>query len=75
MKENTTAQKDTPVMLSIKETADLFNLPVHFIRSLVADRKIYAVQAGSRKYYINASSVSDYLSGHGWVLNQKGADA
>ena len=48
MKENTTTQKDTPVMLSIKETADRFKLPVHFIRSLVADRKVYAVQAGSR---------------------------
>lgn len=66
MKENTTTQKDTPVMLSIKETADRFKLPVHFIRSLVADRKVYAVQAGSRKFYLNADSVTDYLSGRGW---------
>lgn len=75
MNKDTIAQKDTPVMLSIKETADFFNLPVHFIRSLVADRKIYAVQAGSRKYYVNVSSVSDYLSGRGWLLDQKGVDA
>lgn len=73
MKENTTTQKDTPVMLSIRETADRFNLPVHFIRSLVAERKVYAVQAGSRKFYINITSVADYLSGRGWY-DQKGGE-
>lgn len=71
---NATAQKGTPEMLSIKETAYRFNLPVHFIRQLVTERKVYAVQAGSRKFYVNADSVTDYLSGHGW-FDQKEVNA
>lgn len=62
----TETQREVPTMLSVREAADRFNLPVHFMRQLVAERKVYAVQAGSRKFYINAASINDYLSGHGW---------
>lgn len=50
-----------PDMRGIKETAERFNLPVHFIRQLVRTGKVKSVQAGSRKYYVNQQSMINYL--------------
>lgn len=75
MNEHTTkTQEDIPVMLSIRGAAERFGLPVHFMRQLVADKKVYAIQAGSRKFYINSDSVTDYLAGRGW-FDRKEVDA
>lgn len=59
------AEIKIPVMLGIKETAETFGLPVHFIRELVKSGKVYAVQAGSKKIFVNAGSMADYLNGAG----------
>ena len=53
-----------PDMRSIKETATRFRLPIHLVRQLVIDKKVYAIQAGSKKYFINQQSMIDYLSGY-----------
>lgn len=58
-----TDMEKIPEMKSITETASAFHLPVHFIRRAVLDGKIYAVQAGSRKFYVNQASVREYLTG------------
>ena len=55
--------KAIPDMRSITETAERFRLPVHFVRQLVLDKKIVAVQAGSRKYLVNQESLALYLNG------------
>lgn len=52
-----------PTMWGIKEAAEKTGLPVHFIRALVWDHKIRFVQAGSKKIFINAQSLADYLNG------------
>ena len=58
-----TERMEIPDMRSIKDTASRFGLPVHFVRQLVLDGKVYAVQAGKKKFYINQASVIDYLNG------------
>lgn len=50
-----------PRMLTIRETAELFKLPVHFVRACVGDGRVVAVRAG-RKFLINADSVTAFLS-------------
>lgn len=60
-----------PDMRSVKETAARFGLPVHFIRQAVADGRIYAVQAGSKKYYVNQASVIAYLNGESATRGQQ----
>ena len=62
--ENPTALATAiPVMLSIKEVAEKYRLPVHFVREAVRQKLVYSVQAGSRKIYINEASVVRWLSG------------
>lgn len=61
--------EEIPVMLSLKETAIRFNLPVHFVRTLVANRSIYAVSNG-RKFFVNQQSVADYLNGKPWAAGE-----
>lgn len=50
-----------PVMLTIKETSEKFNLPEHFCRNLVWQKKITYVKGG-KKYLINEKSLIDYLN-------------
>lgn len=50
-----------PVMLKIKEAALKFNLPEHFCRKLVWEKKVIFVKAG-KKYLINEKSLCDYLN-------------
>lgn len=50
-----------PRMESIKATAELFNLPVHFIRQKVASGEIVAVRAG-RRFLVNVDKLAEYLN-------------
>lgn len=52
-----------PDMRGIRETAERFNLPVNFVRSLVREGKVVAVQAGRKKYFVNQASVIRFLNG------------
>lgn len=50
-----------PTMLTIREVAELFKLPLHFVRSCVGDGSFVSVRAG-RKFLVNAESVTAFLS-------------
>lgn len=50
-----------PRMGSIKETAEVFGLPAHLIRMLVAEKKVAYIQAGKKKFYVNQDSLARYL--------------
>lgn len=50
-----------PRMETIKNTAALFNLPVHFVRQKVNSGEIVAVRAGNR-YLVNVDKFADYLN-------------
>ena len=50
-----------PRMRTIKETAELFSLPVHFVRQKVADGEIVAVRAG-RRFLVNIDRFAEYLN-------------
>lgn len=50
-----------PTMLTIREVAELFKLPLHFVRSCVGDSSFVSVRAG-RKFLVNAESVTAFLS-------------
>ncbi len=49
-----------PRMRSIKETAELFGLPLHFIRQKVNNGEIVAVRAG-RRFLVNIDKLAEYL--------------
>lgn len=50
-----------PRMGSIKDTAKMFGLPVHLIRSLIEEGKVAYIQAGKKKFYVNQDSLVKYL--------------
>ena len=50
-----------PRMRTIKETAELFGLPVHFVRQKVNDGEIVAVRAG-RRFLVNVDKLAEYLN-------------
>ena len=50
-----------PRMRTIKETAELFGLPVHFVRQKVNDGEIVAVRAG-RRFLVNIDRFAEYLN-------------
>ena len=50
-----------PTMLTVRETAERFKLPVHFVRACVRDSSFVSVRAG-RKFLVNAESVTAFLS-------------
>lgn len=50
-----------PTMLTVRETAERFKLPVHFVRACVGDGSFVSVRAG-RKFLVNAESVTAFLS-------------
>ena len=50
-----------PRMRTIKETAELFSLPVHVIRQKVSNGEIVAVRAG-RRFLVNVDRFSEYLN-------------
>ena len=49
-----------PRMRTIKETAELFGLPVNFIRQKVNNGEIVAVRAG-RRFLVNVDKLAEYL--------------
>ena len=49
-----------PHMETIKRTAEIFGLPVHFIRCKVASGEVVAVRAG-RKFLVNIDRFAEYL--------------
>lgn len=51
-----------PQMLTIRETAETFKLPVHFVRQKVNSGEVVAIRAG-RKFLVNAEKFADYLNG------------
>ncbi len=48
-------------MEGIRKTAELFGLPVHFVRSKVASGEVVAVRAG-RKFLVNVDRFAEYLN-------------
>lgn len=50
-----------PRMETIKATAELFGLPVHFVRQKVTSGEVVAVRAG-RKFLVNAERFGEYLN-------------
>ena len=50
-----------PRMRTIKETAELFGLPVHFVREKVSNGEIVAVRAG-RRFLVNIDKFAEYLN-------------
>ncbi len=52
-----------PTMLTIRETAEFFGVPVHFVRSKVASGEVHAVRAG-KKFLVNAQRFSEFLNGN-----------
>ena len=50
-----------PKMLTIDGAAKEFDLPKHFIRQVVLDKRVVYVKAG-RKYLINAEKFAEWLN-------------
>lgn len=61
-----------PHMETIKRTAEIFGLPVHFIRCKVASDEVVAVRAG-RKFLVNVDRFAEYLN-TSTVQPESGAD-
>lgn len=51
-----------PLMLTIKDTAAEWGLPVHYVREKVLSGEFFAVKAG-KKYLVNQEIVRAYLFG------------
>ena len=49
-----------PRMRTIKETAELFGLPVHFVRQKVLSGEVVAVRAG-RRFLVNIDKLAEFL--------------
>lgn len=50
-----------PRMEGIRKTAELFGLPVHFVRAKAASGEVVAVRAG-RKFLVNVDRFAEYLN-------------
>lgn len=50
-----------PHMESIRKTAEIFGLPVHFVRQKVNNGEIVAVRAG-RRFLVNVDKLAEYLN-------------
>ena len=59
-------------MEGIRKTAELFGLPVHFVRAKVASGEVVAVRAG-RKFLVNVDRFAEYLN-NTTVQPESGAD-
>lgn len=53
---------NSPIVLTIRETAARAGIPVAFVRRLVADGSVHAVRSGNR-FYVTWASVERYLLG------------
>lgn len=54
--------ENKPVMLSVPETAENFNISQHYARQLALSGKVKAVRIGRGKILINQQSVSDFFN-------------
>lgn len=50
-----------PQMETIRRTAEIFGLPVHFVRQKVSTGEVVAVRAG-RKFLVNMDRFAEYLN-------------
>lgn len=50
-----------PQMETIRRTAEIFGLPVHFVRQKVSTGEVVAVRAG-RKFLVNVDRFAEYLN-------------
>jgi hypothetical protein len=50
-----------PHMETIKATAEMFGLPIHFVRSKAKNGEIVSVRAGER-YLVNVDKFAEYLN-------------
>lgn len=50
-----------PRMETIRKTAELFGLPVHFVRAKVSSGEVVAVRAGKR-FLVNVDKFAEYLN-------------
>lgn len=50
-----------PHMETIRKTAELFGLPVHFVRTKVSSGEVVAVRAG-RRFLVNVDKFAEYLN-------------
>ena len=57
-----TENNKIPRMMTIKETAQLFNLPEYFVRRKALDGEIVTIRAG-RKILVNVDKLAEYLNG------------
>lgn len=48
-------------MEGIRKTAEIFGLPVHFVRAKAASGEVVAVRAG-RKFLVNVDRFAEYLN-------------
>ena len=61
-----------PRMETIKRTAELFGLPVHFVRTKVSSGEVVAVRAG-RRFLVNVDKFAEYLN-TSTIQPESGAD-
>lgn len=61
-----------PHMETIKRTAELFGLPVHFVRTKVSSGEVVAVRAG-RRFLVNVDKFAEYLN-TSTIQSESGAD-
>lgn len=52
---------EVPDMATIKETAEIFNLPEYFVRQLVKSGKVIAIKSG-RKIFVNVGKFAELLN-------------
>ncbi|MGN0651243.1 MAG: hypothetical protein ACI4KM_12470 [Oscillospiraceae bacterium] len=50
-----------PHMETIRKTAEIFGLPVHFVRAKVSSGEVVAVRAG-RRFLVNVDKFAEYLN-------------
>lgn len=63
-----------PRMRTIKQTAEIFGLPVHFVREKVSAGEVVAVRAG-RRFLVNIDRFAEYLNTCTVQSTQQTADA
>lgn len=63
MNNNIEMSYKIPQMETIAKTAEIFNLPEHFIRQLARSKqgKVFTIKAG-RKYLINTEKFAEFLN-------------
>lgn len=63
-----------PRMRTIKQTAEIFGLPTHFVRQKVTNGEVVAVRAG-RRFLVNIDRFADYLNSSTVQSEQQTADS